>query len=57
MSESYRWLAGNPAAQPFSIKGSPCRSKKNSWWAAGSAKYWRNGNTSKGTSRQPSDQE
>ena len=57
MSESYRWLAGNPAAQPFSIKGSPCRSKKNSWWNAASSKFWRNGNTSKGTSRQPSDQE
>jgi hypothetical protein len=51
MSENYRWLASNPAVQPFNIKGSPCKSKKNSWWAAGSGKYWRNGNASNGASR------
>ena len=32
----------NPAAQPFQGRGTPNRTKKNSWWNVNSGNYWRN---------------
>ena len=37
----------NPAAQPFNISGSRCKSKKNSWWNSSSSTYFRNKGTKK----------
>ena len=31
--QSYRNHPSNPAAQPFNINGSKCKSKKNTWWS------------------------
>ena len=38
---SFRTSPKYPGAQPFSIKGSSYKSKKNSWWNPKSPNFWR----------------
>jgi hypothetical protein len=40
---------GNPAAQPFQGRGTPNKTKKNSWWNPNSASFWRNKSKKKDT--------
>lgn len=48
MSEvKWKYHAKNPANQPFNGKGTRNKAKIQSWWNAGSSKYWRNARKAK----------
>lgn len=45
--QTFKNHPSNPAAQPFNISGSRCKSKVKSWWNVSSPNYFRNKGTQK----------